>query len=82
MLISEKGWASGRKRNILSTTGALECKLLNFRIEPEWFVETEHRIFRPELAGTLTKPAPATEMFSNRLRKNLKRLKKRFKRKT
>ena len=58
--------------------GALECKLLNFRIEPEWFVETEHRIFRPELAETLIKPDPAAEMFANRLRKNLKRFRKRF----
>ena len=74
-----KGMGLRAEKKYSLYNGALECKLLNFRIEPEWFVETEHRIFRPELAGTLTKPAPATEMFSNRLRKNLKRLKKRFK---
>ena len=73
-----KGMGLRAEKKYSLYNGALECKLLNFRIEPEWFVETEHKIFRPESAGGLIKPGPEVEMFANRLRKNLKKLKKRF----
>ena len=59
--------------------GALACSLLNFRIEPEWFVDKEHAIFSSKPANRLTTPGPGAEMFANRLRKNLKKLKKQFK---
>ncbi len=74
-----KGMGLRAEKKYSLYNGPLECKLLNFRIEPEWFVETEHRIFRPVPADHRTCPDPGAEMFANRLRKNLKRLGKRFK---
>jgi len=60
--------------------GPLECKLLNFRIEPEWFVKTDQGpIFKPAPTKGRVRPDPAAEMFANRLRKNLKRLGRAFK---
>ncbi|MBW2050075.1 MAG: bifunctional 23S rRNA (guanine(2069)-N(7))-methyltransferase RlmK/23S rRNA (guanine(2445)-N(2))-methyltransferase RlmL [Deltaproteobacteria bacterium] len=56
--------------------GALECSLLNFRIEPKWFVERRDHALSPGAAGPLAGPSPAAEMFANRLQKNLKRIKK------
>ncbi|MBU1902727.1 MAG: bifunctional 23S rRNA (guanine(2069)-N(7))-methyltransferase RlmK/23S rRNA (guanine(2445)-N(2))-methyltransferase RlmL [Proteobacteria bacterium] len=73
-----KGMGLRAEKKYALYNGALECKLLNFRIEPEWFVETQHPIFRSVPAGRSTKPGPGAEMFANRLRKNLQRLKKRF----
>jgi 23S rRNA (guanine2445-N2)-methyltransferase / 23S rRNA (guanine2069-N7)-methyltransferase len=43
--------------------GALECRLLHFEIEPQWFVEPGKR---PEVLSA------GAEAFANRLRKNLK----------
>jgi 23S rRNA (guanine2445-N2)-methyltransferase / 23S rRNA (guanine2069-N7)-methyltransferase len=74
-----KGMGLRAEKKYSLFNGPIECKLLNFRIEPEWFVETEHRIFRPEPDRAPVKLDPAAEMFANRLRKNLKRLRKRFK---
>lgn len=49
--------------------GALECRLLHFEIAPQWFVG------RPLVPRTGVATVPAgSEMFANRLRKNLKQL--------
>ena len=74
-----KGMGLRAEKKYAFFNGALACNLLNFRIEPEWFVEKEHAIFRPRPANRLTTPGPGAEMFANRLRKNLKKLKKQFK---
>jgi len=50
--------------------GALECKLLKFDIEPEWYVN-ERRFPAPLPAGSRSEGALA---FANRLQKNLKHL--------
>ncbi len=52
--------------------GALECKLLCFEVEPQWFV-TPREPGAPETAAVITL-TPGAEMFANRLRKNLKKL--------
>ena len=74
-----KGMGLRAEKKYSLYNGPLECKLLNFRIEPEWFVDTEHRILRPATVRPRMPLDPAAEMFANRLRKNLKRLGKRFK---
>jgi 23S rRNA (guanine2445-N2)-methyltransferase / 23S rRNA (guanine2069-N7)-methyltransferase len=74
-----KGMGLRAEKKYSFYNGPLECKLLNFRIEPDSFVETKGRISRAAPAETRTRLDPAAEMFANRLRKNLKRLKKRFK---
>ena len=74
-----KGMGLRAEKKYSLYNGPIECKLLNFRIEPEWFVQTEHRSFR-SASGKPRRPLdPAAEMFANRVRKNLKRLEKRFK---
>ena len=50
--------------------GALECRLLHFEVEPEWFVE-QRRFPRPLPAGERGEGALA---FANRLAKNLRHL--------
>jgi len=72
----EMGLRAEKKYSLYN--GPLECKLLNFRVEPEWFVNTEHRMLRPVTAKPRMPPDPGAEMFANRMRKNLKRLGKRF----
>ena len=52
--------------------GALACQLLHFEVSQRWFVSSE-RTPRPLSAERL---GPGAEMFANRLRKNLKQLKK------
>ena len=74
-----KGMGLRAEKKYSLYNGPIECKLLNFRIEPEWFVQTEHRSFRPAPGKLRTPLDPAAEMFANRVRKNLKRLEKRFK---
>ncbi|MBW1781376.1 MAG: bifunctional 23S rRNA (guanine(2069)-N(7))-methyltransferase RlmK/23S rRNA (guanine(2445)-N(2))-methyltransferase RlmL [Deltaproteobacteria bacterium] len=74
-----KGMGLRAEKKYSLYNGPLECKLLNFRIEPKWFVKTGHRIFRPVPADHRNRLDPGAEMFANRLRKNLKRLKRRFK---
>lgn len=63
--------------------GPIECKLLNFEVEPQWFVEPGARHPAPP-AQPAEEPSPndlpheppsaGAEMFANRLRKNLKQL--------
>lgn len=50
--------------------GALECKLLRFELDPQWYITLGRgpRPARPEELG------PGAEMLANRLRKNLKEL--------
>jgi len=74
-----KGMGLRAEKKYSFYNGPLECKLLNFRIEAEWFVETEGRISRSAPAAFRTRLDPAAEMLANRLRKNLKRLRKVFK---
>jgi 23S rRNA (guanine2445-N2)-methyltransferase / 23S rRNA (guanine2069-N7)-methyltransferase len=68
----ELGRAVGlRARRIHSLyNGALECKLLHFDVDPEWYL-VERRFPRPIAADERGEGAAA---FSNRLRKNLRQL--------
>ena len=52
--------------------GALECQLLRFNVEEKWFIDTsgKPRAAKSEDLG------PGAEMLANRLRKNLRELKK------
>ncbi|MBK1708390.1 bifunctional 23S rRNA (guanine(2069)-N(7))-methyltransferase RlmK/23S rRNA (guanine(2445)-N(2))-methyltransferase RlmL [Marichromatium gracile] len=50
--------------------GPIECRLLHFQIEAERFATNRPRPLPPESLG------PGAEMFANRLRKNLKALRK------
>jgi 23S rRNA (guanine2445-N2)-methyltransferase / 23S rRNA (guanine2069-N7)-methyltransferase len=86
----ELGKQIGIRANKIYTlyNGALECKLLRFEIHPEWFMHQD----RPEVKKTLTTQVEevpttslatlslhnivSTQMFANRLLKNLKNLKK------
>jgi len=74
-----KGMGLRAEKKYSFFNGPIECKLLNFRIEPEWFVQAEHRSFRPASGKPRAPLDPAAEMFANRVRKNLKRLQKHFK---
>jgi 23S rRNA (guanine2445-N2)-methyltransferase / 23S rRNA (guanine2069-N7)-methyltransferase len=74
-----KGMGLRAEKKYSLYNGPLECNLLNFRIQPEWFVETEHPRVRPPSAKPRAPLDPGAEMFANRLRKNLKRLGKLFK---
>jgi len=74
-----KGMGLRAEKKYSLYNGPIECKLLNFRIEPDRFVNTQHRSLRPASVTPRTPLDPAAEMFANRLRKNLKRLGKRFK---
>jgi 23S rRNA (guanine2445-N2)-methyltransferase / 23S rRNA (guanine2069-N7)-methyltransferase len=74
-----KGMGLRAERKYSFYNGPLECKLLNFRVEPEWFVETRGPVARSVPAESRIRLDPCAEMFANRLRKNLKRLRKRFK---
>ncbi|BCR04420.1 ribosomal RNA large subunit methyltransferase K/L [Desulfuromonas versatilis] len=51
--------------------GALECKLLHFEIDPQWFVSAPPKGAVPASVEELSEGA---RMFANRLRKNLKNL--------
>ncbi|HAD03516.1 MAG TPA: bifunctional 23S rRNA (guanine(2069)-N(7))-methyltransferase RlmK/23S rRNA (guanine(2445)-N(2))-methyltransferase RlmL [Desulfuromonas sp.] len=59
-----------RRQNILFN-GALECKLLQFDIEAQWFAGAAHAALPERPPAPLSSGA---EMFANRLRKNLKQL--------
>lgn len=52
--------------------GALECRLLRFDIDPQWF--TEHRAAQPPRPLERDAWGAGADMFANRLRKNLKQL--------
>jgi len=63
--------------------GALPCKLLLFKVQPDQFVTGERREAQPEGAQTRQQAVPASEparlsegaqMFANRLQKNLRQL--------
>ncbi|MDD2814161.1 MAG: bifunctional 23S rRNA (guanine(2069)-N(7))-methyltransferase RlmK/23S rRNA (guanine(2445)-N(2))-methyltransferase RlmL [Thiotrichaceae bacterium] len=64
--------------------GALECKLLRFHLQPEWFMHAYHAQSpkkQAEAAATLAKTQVAEpqfsdsgQMFANRLKKNVKNL--------
>jgi len=53
--------------------GAIECKLLHFEVEPQWFVTDKSPVERL-LARAPEALTPGAQMFANRLRKNLKSL--------
>ncbi|PCI26591.1 MAG: bifunctional 23S rRNA (guanine(2069)-N(7))-methyltransferase RlmK/23S rRNA (guanine(2445)-N(2))-methyltransferase RlmL [SAR324 cluster bacterium] len=58
--------------------GAIPCKLLKFEVESKWFVEGEHQLFKkgPHLnIIAADQVRPEALMFTNRLKKNLKKLK-------
>jgi 23S rRNA (guanine2445-N2)-methyltransferase / 23S rRNA (guanine2069-N7)-methyltransferase len=61
--------------------GALECRLLSFDIEPLLYLDPDQKP-PPRPTGLILDPntRPGIEMFVNRIRKNLKRLKKRLRR--
>ncbi|MBI3771496.1 MAG: bifunctional 23S rRNA (guanine(2069)-N(7))-methyltransferase RlmK/23S rRNA (guanine(2445)-N(2))-methyltransferase RlmL [Gammaproteobacteria bacterium] len=52
--------------------GALECRLLRFEIDAQWFIE--RRAAQPPRPLEREAWGPGAEMFANRLRKNLKQL--------
>jgi len=54
--------------------GAIKCKLLSFDVTPEWFVEKKYQDTPPSIKPYWT-PQPESQMFANRLKKNLKKLK-------
>ena len=63
--------------------GALECKLLSFNIEPQWFMQAKTAIEPPWYRQPSVPPANSVEkwsqganMLANRLQKNLKQLKR------
>jgi 23S rRNA (guanine2445-N2)-methyltransferase / 23S rRNA (guanine2069-N7)-methyltransferase len=63
--------------------GALECKLLGFNIEPQWFMpmQTSTEPFWSQrslvpLANSAAKWSQGAQMLANRLQKNLKQLKR------
>jgi 23S rRNA (guanine2445-N2)-methyltransferase / 23S rRNA (guanine2069-N7)-methyltransferase len=60
--------------------GAIECRLLSFNIEPAQYLTPDQKP-PPRPTGLILNPStrPEIEMFVNRIRKNLKRLKKRLK---
>ena len=63
---AELGKCIGIRARHINTlyNGALECKLLRFELDDKWFMKQR---------GDLTED-PGTQMFANRLRKNLKQL--------
>lgn len=61
------------KVNVLYN-GAIKCKLLSFDITPEWFVEKKYQDTPPSIKP-YWKPQPEAQMFANRLKKNLRKLK-------
>ena len=54
--------------------GPLECRLLQFRVEPEFFVDRDAADRRARAAGLERALATGAESFVNRLRKNLRHL--------
>jgi 23S rRNA (guanine2445-N2)-methyltransferase / 23S rRNA (guanine2069-N7)-methyltransferase len=73
-----KGVGLRAERRYSLYNGPIECKLLNFRVSTEWFVETQDRGPAPARARDRIPLDGGAEMFANRLRKNLKRLRRRF----
>jgi len=61
--------------------GPLLCHLLNFQIDPERFTHRQAFLPRPTRAEPAALLDSGAEMFANRLRKNLKRLKRAFRNK-
>ncbi|MCP4752043.1 MAG: bifunctional 23S rRNA (guanine(2069)-N(7))-methyltransferase RlmK/23S rRNA (guanine(2445)-N(2))-methyltransferase RlmL [Proteobacteria bacterium] len=76
---AELGKGMGIRANKMYTlyNGAIKCRLLNFEVETEWFVDDARRLStRKSPIKRPVRMKAETEMFSNRLRKNIKRLKK------
>jgi len=69
-LAKQMGIRAQRMHNMFN--GTLPCTLLRFEIEPQWFM-SEHRGPRPMAEDEL---GPGAEMLANRLRKNLKELRR------
>lgn len=67
-LAKQIGIRSERKHKFFN--GALECVLLRFKIEPEWFMNPRR------LPPAATELSASAEMLANRLRKNIKQLAK------
>jgi 23S rRNA (guanine2445-N2)-methyltransferase / 23S rRNA (guanine2069-N7)-methyltransferase len=67
---SELGKELGIRARRMHTlyNGAIECKLLHFDIDPEWYMRARTPISSPADLGS------GAEMFANRLRKNLRHL--------
>jgi len=67
---SELGKELGIRARRMHTlyNGAIECKLLHFDIDPEWYMRARRPISSPADLGS------GAEMFANRLRKNLRHL--------
>ncbi len=63
-----------RRRNKLFN-GAIECQLLHFEVEPRWFVDRPPPGEPPRVDSSLA-DTPGARMFANRLRKNLKALRR------
>ena len=61
--------------------GAIKCKLLNFDVEPERYLDPDQKApLRPTGLNLDSNTRPEIGMFENRIRKNLRRLKNRLKR--
>jgi len=74
----EMGLRAEKKYSLYN--GPIACKLLNFRIGPEWVRKRQQG---PIISSTPANGRPCLDpgalMFANRLRKNLKRLRRQFK---
>ena len=58
------------KRTHTMFNGALECRLLRFDVEPEYFVEKRAPGALPTFDAAAARARPGAQMFANRLRKN------------
>jgi 23S rRNA (guanine2445-N2)-methyltransferase / 23S rRNA (guanine2069-N7)-methyltransferase len=68
-----KGMGLRARRQHALFNGAIPCKLLHFEVDPQWFVTTRAPASGPR---PLADAGPGGEMFANRLRKNLRQLRR------
>ncbi|MEZ4600310.1 MAG: bifunctional 23S rRNA (guanine(2069)-N(7))-methyltransferase RlmK/23S rRNA (guanine(2445)-N(2))-methyltransferase RlmL [Syntrophotaleaceae bacterium] len=64
-----------RRRHTLYN-GALECRLFHFDIDPQWFFGADMAEGRPSTGSSKKGLSPGAAMFANRLRKNLRQVKR------
>ncbi len=69
-----KGMGLRAKRTHTLYNGPIECRLLRFDVEPQWFWERTERREAAQAALSPDELGPGAEMFANRLRKNLREL--------
>lgn len=62
------------KKHYKLFNGALPCRLLNFEIDPSWYMHERGPGRLLSERKRISVPDPGAEMFANRVRKNLKRV--------